>query len=154
MKEFSLITMISLIVIFVSVFFMHFTLNNFFFMNDVCSSSTGPACTETSMFMLMIFTFLLVMSFIIVIESTIYYIFREVEMRAFVREGESGKVVKSLKAALTRRRELLKAKEEARKKFFSRKIGEKTYNDLRGKYDKEIVETENEIKKARKKVLN
>lgn len=153
MKEINLITLSSLVVIFVSVFFMHVTLNNFFFMNDLCSSNTGPACTESSIFMLLIFTFLIVLSFIIVIESTIYYIFREVEMRLFAQAGESKKDVRSIKAAMTRKQELLKAKEDARKKYYSRKIGEKTYNELRDKYDKEILETENEINKARKKLL-
>ncbi len=153
MKEFSLIIASSLVVIFLSVFFIHFTLNNFFLMNEICSVQTGPACNVQSLSMLLVFTFLVVIAFIGVIESTIYYIFRGLEMGMLAGLSASNREAKTRRELERREKEIKKEKNDARKRYFRREIEEKTYNDIKANYDKELMEVENELKKLKMKAM-
>jgi hypothetical protein len=153
MKEFSLIIASSLVVIFLAVFFIHFTLNNFFLMNEICSVQVGPVCNVQSMSMLLVFTFLVVMAFIIVIETTIYYIFKGLEIGMLAGLSASKKEATTLRELERRKKEIKKEKNDARKKYFRREIEEKTYNDIKESYDRELMEVENELKKIKIKSL-
>jgi hypothetical protein len=152
-RDFTIITASSLVVIFVSVFFIHFTLNNFFFMTEVCSLQTGPSCEPDSLFMLLVFTFLVVMAFIIVIESTIYYIFKGLEMGMLAEISVSKREMKNIKELDSRKKEIKKAKNDAKKKYFRREIEQKTYSDIKDNYDKELMQVEHELKKLKLKVM-
>jgi len=149
MKEFSAVVIASLVIIFISVFLIHFSLNSLYIMNEKCAVSSSPPCTETGMLSLLAFTLIVVISFIALIESTIYYIFRDVETNMLIQLSERKKEVKNVKELMRRRKDLRKAKDDARKKYFRREIEERTYNEIKSKYDKELMEIEMKLKKLR-----
>lgn len=153
MKEFNVIITFSLIVIFVSVFFIHFSLNNFFFFNEMCTMKSSLLCDEASVFRLLIFTFLVVLAFILVIETTIYFIFKGMEINIMAEAVSSKKDLKDLKELVKRKKELKISKSGLRKKYFRREIEEKTYKEMSANYDKEIMEIETEINKLKMKAL-
>ncbi len=146
MREFSVIVASSLIVIFLSVFFIHYTLDRFYTMNEICAVQTGASCTENGMFMMLLFTFMMVMAFIAVIETTIYYIFKEVEMKILMEIRKKGSEDKNVTDLEKRRKDLEKAKSDARKKYFQRKMEESTYNEIRMRYEKELMEVDMKLK--------
>jgi len=153
MKEFNVIISFSLIVIFVSVFFIHFALNNFFFFNELCTMKTSLICDEAGVFRLLLFTFLVVLAFIFVIETTIYYIFKGMEINVMAEAAGSKKDLKDMKDLVKRGKELKKSKSSLRRKYFRREIEEKTYKEMNANYDKEIMEIETEINKLKMKAI-
>ncbi len=153
MIEFRVVILASLITIFVSVFFIHFAFNSFIRVNELCAVEIGPTCASASMFLLFIFCFSIVLAFIVVIESTVYYIFREVEMNMMMQV--SGRVHRTMSITELEKRisELKTAKKDAERKYFGREISESTYVEMKQKYDKELMETEMELNKEKLRAM-
>jgi biopolymer transport protein ExbB/TolQ len=153
MLEFRIITIASLVTIFVSVFFIHFAFNSFIRVSEVCAMESGVTCSSPSMFLIFLFCFSVVLAFIVVIETTVYYIFREVEVNMMAQISGRKSSEKTMQSLEKRKEELLKAKKDANRKYFGREIDENTYRELKQKYDKEIMELEMEINKMKLKSM-
>ncbi len=150
MIEFRAVIIASLVTIFVSVFFIHFAFNSFIGASEVCATEIGPSCSSSNLFLLFVFCFSIVLAFIVVIETTVYYIFREVEMNIMMQMSGSGrKAARSLDELERRREELVAAKRDAERRYFGREIAESTYVEMKKKYDKELMEVEMEINRLR-----
>lgn len=151
MIQVKLVTLISLAIIFTSVFFVHFAFNNYFKMTEMCATKDTQYCNQANIFLYFLFSFVVVICFVVVIETTIYLMFREVEMEMKF-SSESRKQMKSSIDSLEKRKvEIEKAKEEVQRKFFHRKISEKTFDQLKQKYDTELADVEMEMKEIKKK---
>jgi hypothetical protein len=153
MIEFRVVIIASLVTIFVSVFFIHYAFDSFLKANQNCATEIGPSCSSSNLLLLFIFCFSVVIAFIVVIESTVYYIFREVEMNIMVQVSGRNKAEKSLDELLRRSEELKAAKRDADRKYFGREISESTYMEMKKKYDKELMELEMDINRIKLKEL-
>jgi hypothetical protein len=154
MIEFRVVIIASLVTIFVSVFFIHFAFNSFIKVNETCATEVGPSCGSSGMLLLFVFCFSIVLAFIVVIESTVYYIFREVEMNIMMQvSGRPRRAERSLPELESRRDELKAAKRDAERKYFGREIAENTYDEMKKKYDKELMELEMEINRQKLREL-
>jgi hypothetical protein len=153
MLEFKVMSVISLVIIFISVFFVHFAFNSFIRIVELCSMDALPYCSDSSVYMIFIFSFAIVVSFVIVIESTVYFIFKQVEVNVVAGVTTESKMKSSQKDLEQRREEIKNAKKDARREYLNRKIEESTYNGLKEKYDKELFELETKMGKFKKKVI-
>lgn len=153
MIEFRVVIIASLVTIFVSVFFIHFAFDRFLTANEACATEIGPSCSNSSLFLLFVFCFSVVLAFIVVIETTVYYIFREVEMNIMVQMSATKKATRNVQDLEARKDELLRAKKDAERKYFGREIAENTYLEMKKKYDKELMEVEMETNRLKLKEL-
>jgi hypothetical protein len=62
------------------VFFIHYAFNNFITVTEYCAIKGGDLCLPSNLFLLFFFSFSFVVSFIVVIETTIYFMFRGIEV--------------------------------------------------------------------------
>jgi hypothetical protein len=151
MIEFRVVTLASLVVIFTSVFFVHFVFNNYVTTMENCSIYEGAGCTEISLSHLFVFSFFVVVAFIILIETTIYFMFRQVELEMKYNFMGDKKTGESLQGLEDRLEELKKAKKEAQKKYLNREMGSDALRSMERKYNKEITELEVRITEMKKK---
>lgn len=152
MKKFKIVVSFSLIIIFLAMFFIHYSLNNFFITAEACSVSTGAICSGQGMQMILVFTFLMVMAFIIVIETTLFFIFKEIEIEVIVEATRAKKDIKSKKDLIRKKKEIEKSKADVRRKYFRREIEESTFKNLKESYDRDIVEIEALLKRKNLKI--
>lgn len=151
MIEFKVTIIACLLIIFTSVFFIHFAFNNFIQMIEICNFAVVDSCVPANLLLLFAFSFIFITSFIIVIETTIYFMFKWVELEMKMGKKEKSDTKSNFKACEIQKNEILKAKKNAQKKFFNRKISEKTFDSLKHKYDSELMENERETNKLKKK---
>lgn len=154
MAEFRVVIIASLVTIFVSVFFIHYAFNSFIRVNELCATEIGPSCGSSGMLMLFMFCFSIVLAFIVVIESTVYYIFKEVEMNVVAQvSGRGRRADRPLAELEARRDELKSAKKDAERKYFGREIAESTYAEMKKKYDKELMDLEMQINRQKLRAM-
>ena len=153
MIKFRLVTFGSIVIIFASVFFIHFAFNNFVRINELCATAASNICIPSNMFLLFVFCFSVVGAFIGVIETAIYFMFKQVEMEMVISSKDDKKATRDIKMLQKRMEEIDKAKSEARKKYLGRKIEEATYRKIKDKYDRELMELEMEVEETKNKFL-
>ena len=153
MMEFRAVTFASLAVIFTSVFFVHFVFNIYVGTIELCSVQSGIACMPTNLFFLFIFSFSIVISFIVLIETTIYFMFKQVQMELEMGSERGKRLGKTLESLEREREEIEMAKKAAQKKYMNRQIGAETLKSMKQKYDSEIMDIEIQVKEMKRKVL-
>lgn len=151
--QFKLVTVTSLVIVFTSVFLVHFIFNNYFRISEMCAMGTGIFCVQPNTTFLFLFSLFVIVAFIIVIETTVYLMFREVEMEMRMSEMKQKHLENDAVSLKKRKGELLRAKKDAQRKYFKRQIAEKTYEGLKEKYDTEIAEIEAQMKEIRKREI-
>ncbi|MBN2330183.1 MAG: hypothetical protein JXC85_00030 [Candidatus Aenigmarchaeota archaeon] len=86
MIDLRIVTISSLLIIFTSVFFIHFAFNNFVTLSEYCAAKGGDMCRPDNLLLFFAFSFSFVSAFIVVIETTIYFMFRSLELFAHMSE--------------------------------------------------------------------
>jgi ABC-type multidrug transport system fused ATPase/permease subunit len=153
MIDLRIVSLSSLVIIFVSVFFIHYAFNNFITVTEYCAVKGGDFCLPTNLFLLFFFSFSFVVSFIVVIETTIYFMFKGVEIVAKMTEKREKKLKNSMESLEKRIFEIENAKREIHKKYLNRRIEHETYKKMKEKYEGQILDIEMQINEMKKKMM-
>ncbi len=153
MIDMRIVTLSSLLIIFTSVFFIHYAFNNFVSVSEFCAIKGGDMCLPTNLLLLFIFSFSFVISFIMVIETTIYFMFRGLEVFAEMATKREKKLKNTIKSLENKKNSIIQAKSEAQKRYLNRKIEEETYKKMKEKYESELMDVEMKINEMKKKYV-
>jgi hypothetical protein len=152
MIDFRLVTVSSLLIIFTSVFFVHYAFNNFITVIEFCTIKSGDMCLPANMFLLFMFSFAFVTAFVMVIETTIYLMFRGLEVVAKMGEQHDKKLENTIESLQKKKMRIENSKKDAHKKYLNREMEQETFKKLKQKYNSEIVEIDMQINELQKKV--
>jgi len=153
MIDIKVVTLSSLLIIFTSVFFIHYAFNNFISLTEYCAVEGGDLCLPTNLLLLFLFSFSFVIAFILVIETTIYFMFKGLEMLAHMSEARENKLKSAIASLEKKKSEIVDAKKAAQKKYFNRQVEEETFKKLKQKYNTEILEIEIKLTELKKQLL-
>jgi hypothetical protein len=153
MIDLRIVTLSSLLIIFTSVFFIHYAFNNFITISEYCTVEGGDMCLPGNLLLLFIFSFSFVISFIMVIETTIYFMFKGIELLTQMLEKREKRMKGSIESLENRKSEIINAKKEAQKKYLNRRISQETYNKMKDRYESELMEIEMKMSEMQKKYI-
>ncbi len=153
MIDLRIVTLSSLLIIFTSVFFIHYAFNNFITVSEYCAIKGGDMCLPGNLLLLFLFSFSFVIAFIMVIETTIYFMFKGLEIFAQMVDKRDKRMKGSLESLERKKLEIIKAKKEAQKKYLNRKISEETYNRMKDKYESDLMDVEMKMSEMNKKYI-
>ncbi len=153
MIDIKVVTLSSLLIIFTSVFFIHYAFNNFISVTEYCAVKGGDLCLPTNLLLLFLFSFSFVLAFIMVIETTIYFMFKGLEVLAHMSEAREKKLKSAIESLEKKKGEIEDAKKAVQKKYFNRQIDEETFKKLKQKYNTEIVDIEIKLTELKKEEL-
>ena len=142
MIDLRIVTLSSLLIIFTCVFFIHYAFNNFITVSEYCTMSGGEMCRLGNLLLLFVFSFSFVISFIMVIETTIYFMFRGLEIFAEMVEKRERRMQGGIETLERKKSEIIKAKKEAQKKYLNRRITQETYEKMKAKYESDLMDIE------------
>ncbi len=149
----SVVMLASILIIFLSAFFIQFVFNNYYRITEICALSESTMCEYPANFPFFLFSFLVIVSFLILMESTIYMMFKQSEMELKAGAAKDKQLKSDLEATEKRKADVIKAKKDAQKKYFNRQIEEKTFNAMKEKYDTELMEIEMQLSSLREKYI-
>jgi len=151
MIEYKFVILVSCTIIFTSVFFIHFIFNNYFSISELCIIRGGDLCTEEHSFFYFLFSFLQTVSFMFIIETTIYLMFKHLETQTKLLKTLEKRMKDDIASLQRRKGEIEAAKKEAQKRYLKRELSEKAFESLKDRYDTEAAETESKIQEKRRK---
>lgn len=82
MNDLRIVTVASLLIIFTCVFFIHFAFENFITISEYCAMKGGEMCQQGNMSLMFSYSLACVIAFIVVIETTIFFMFKSLEIYA------------------------------------------------------------------------
>jgi len=149
----TMVMLASMSIIFLSAFFIQFIFNNYYRITEICAISGSEMCEYPANFPFFLFSFLVIVSFLILMESTIYMMFKESAMEIKIGNTKEKELKSDLRTLEKRKAEVMKAKKDAQKNYFRRQIEEKTFNSMKEKYDTELMEIEMQLSALREKYI-
>jgi hypothetical protein len=151
MVDIKLVTVSSLVIVFLSVFSIHYAFNGIVNMAEFCSVKTGDICQPANLFIFFLFSFLFIVSFVAVIETTLYYMFKGIDLLTKRDAAQEKRIEETITSLEKKVIELEKSKKGLQKKYFNRQVDQDSYSKLKHKYDSELMETEMRISELKKK---
>lgn len=133
---------IGLIIIFICMFSIHFVFNSYIRVSELCIQEVCEPEITTPLF---IFSMFIISAFVLIIESTIYLMLKEIQMEVSLAKKEIITLESRIKELQKKRKEIMKSKKIIQKKYYKREIDEASYKKLKEGYDQTLVQTEMEI---------